>query len=122
MELFVLIFIPMVGVAVVLLLVWGAVKGPHGQKLANSLDRKIVEVKPLGAGSADFKSFGGAILGSLIAGPIGAVIGGTQGGSGRPRQRFAVRYSDGSIKIREFRVNSREYKELMKHVRWDDMK
>ena len=115
MELFFLIFCVILGVAIVLLLAWGAVKGSHGQELTNKLRKRIVETKLLGAGSPDYSSFIGAVLGGMIAGPIGAVIGGTQGGSGKPKQRFAVKYSDGSVEIKEVRVNSSEYKTLMKY-------
>lgn len=90
--------------------------------LVSRLGRKIVEVKLLGAGSTDYRSFGGAVVGGMVAGPIGAVIGGTQGGGGKQRQRFAVKYDDGSVVIREVRVNSREYNELMKYVDWEDIK
>lgn len=89
--------------------------------LTNRLGRKIVEVKLLGAGSTDYRSFGGAVVGGMVAGPIGAVIGGAHGGKGKQRQRFAVKYEDGSVVIKEVRVNSREYNELMKYVSWEDI-
>ena len=90
--------------------------------LTGRLGRKIVEVKLLGAGSTDYRSFGGAVVGGMVAGPIGAVIGGAHGGKGKQRQRFAVKYDDGSVEIKEVRVNSREYNQLMKYVNWDDIK
>lgn len=90
--------------------------------LASRLGRKIVEVKLLGAGSTDYRSFGGAVVGGMVAGPIGAVIGGAHGGKGKQRQRFAVKYDDGSVEIKEVRVNSREYNELMKYVDWEDIR
>ena len=90
--------------------------------LTSRLGRKIVEVKLLGAGSTDYRSFGGAVVGGMVAGPIGAIIGGTQGGGGKQRQRFAVKYDDGSVVIREVRVNSAEYNNLMKYVSWDEIK
>lgn len=92
------------------------------QALTNRLGRKIVEAKLLGAGSTDYRSFGGAVVGGMVAGPIGAVIGGAHGGKGKQRRRFAVRYDDGSVVIKEVRVNSREYNELMKYVSWDDIR
>ena len=122
MDLIMAICTPLLGVGIVLLMAWGAVKGSNGQALTDRLGRKIVEVKLLGAGSTDYRSVGGALLGGMVAGPIGAAIGGTQGGSGKQKQRFAVKYSDGSVEIKEVRVNSAEYKNLMKYVNWDDIK
>ena len=90
--------------------------------LASRLGRKIVEVKLLGAGSTDYRSFGGAVVGGVVAGSLGAVIGGTHGGGGKQKQRFAIKYDDGSVVIKEVRTNSREFNELMKYVDWDDIK
>ena len=90
--------------------------------LTSRLGRKIVEVKLLGAGSTDYRSFGGAVVGGMVAGPIGAVIGGAHGGKGKQRQRFAVKYDDGSVVIREVRVGSSEYNNLMKYVAWEDVR
>lgn len=90
--------------------------------LTSRLGRKIVEVKLLGAGSTDYRSFGGAVVGGMVAGPLGAVIGGAHGGKGKQRQRFAVKYDDGSVVIREVRVGSSEYNNLMKYVSWDEVK
>lgn len=122
MDLIMVIFVTMLGAGIVILMAWGAVKGSSGQALTEKLGRKIVEVKLLGAGSSDYRSAGGALLGGMVAGPLGAVIGGTHGGSGKQKQRFAVKYSDGSVAIKEVRVNSREYNELMKHVDWDEIR
>ena len=90
--------------------------------LTSRLGKKIVEVKLLGAGSTDYRSFGGAVVGGMVAGPIGAVIGGAHGGKGKQRQRFAVKYDDGSVVIREVRVGSSEYNNLMKYVSWEDVR
>lgn len=92
------------------------------EALTSRLGRKIIEVKLLGAGSTDYRSFGGAVVGGMVAGPIGAVIGGAHGGKGKQRQRFAVKYDDGSVVIKEVRVNSGEYNELMKYVSWDEIR
>lgn len=121
--------------AIVVSLIWYyAKKRPRNDKnfeerynermdaLTNRLGRKIVEVKLLGAGSTDYRSIGGAVVGGMVAGPLGAVIGGAHGGKGKQRQRFAVKYDDGSVVIKEVRVNSREYNELMKYVSWEDVR
>jgi len=99
--------------------------GGASQALTERLGRKIVEVKMLGAGSTEYKrsGVGGAIVGGMVAGPLGAMVGGTaSSGKGKQKQRFAVKYSDGSVEIKEVHVNSREYRELMKFVSWEDIR
>lgn len=127
LDLFMVFFLVAVFASFVCLLVWACFKKtPKSvdkfQTLADRLGRKIVEVKLLGAGSTDYRSVGGAVVGGMVAGPIGAVIGGAHGGKGKQRQRFAVRYDDGSVEIKEVRVNSAEYKELMRYVSWEDIR
>lgn len=90
--------------------------------LTGALGKSIVEVKPLGTGSTDYRSFGGAVVGGMVAGPLGAVIGGTQGGKGTQKLRFAIKYSDGSVKVKEVRPGSLEHNELMKYVSWEDIR
>ena len=84
----------------------------------------IVEVKLLDGGSVDFKrgGLGGAMVGGLVAGPLGAMVGATaHKGRGTQLQKFAVKYSDGHVVIKECHPNSWEYKDLMKYVKWEDM-
>ena len=134
-DLIVVFFLVSVFASIIGVLIWACLKkSPKSaekfredyndtvQALTSRLGRKIVEVKLLGAGSTDYRSFGGAVVGGMVAGPIGAVIGGAHGGGGKQRQRFAVKYSDGSVVIREVRVGSSEYNNLMKHVDWDNIK
>lgn len=131
LDLFLVFFLVLAFAGLVCALVWFCLKkSPKSaerfqektQELASTLGKEIVEVKLLGAGSADHRSVGGALVGGMVAGPLGAVIGGTQGGKGKQKQRFAVKYDDGSVEIKEVRVNSAEYKNLMKYVNWDDIR
>lgn len=84
----------------------------------------IVEVKYLGVGGTSQKrgGLGGALLGGFFAGPLGAVVGAAIPKNAEGLQRFAVKYADGRVKIKELHPNSWEYKELMKYVSWDDIK
>ena len=83
----------------------------------------IAEVKYLGAGrqTQSGGGLGGAIVGGMVAGPLGAVVGATAKKNDDQKQRFAVKYGDGRIEIKEVHPNSWEYKELMKHVKWEDL-
>lgn len=134
-DLIVIFFLVAVFTSIVGVLIWACLKkSPKStekfredyndtvQALTSRLGRKIVEVKLLGAGSTDYRSLGGAVVGGMVAGPIGAVIGGAHGGKGKQRQRFAVKYDDGSVVIREVRVGSSEYNNLMKYVSWEEIK
>lgn len=84
---------------------------------------QIVEVKYLGAGGMTQKrgGLGGAMLGGFFAGPLGAVVGAAIPKNGEEKQRFAVKYGDGRVEIKELHPNSWEYKELMKYVKWEDL-
>lgn len=60
---------------------------------------RIVEVKLLGGGSTVFR--------------MGIV--------GQQLQKFAIKYADGHVVIKEVYPNSGEYKKLMKYVKWEDI-
>jgi len=85
---------------------------------------RIVDVKYLGSGAATQKrgGLGGAVLGGMVAGPLGAVIGASSTKNAESLHRFAVKYGDGRVEIKELHSNSWEYKELMKNVKWEDIK
>ena len=86
--------------------------------------RRIVEVKLLGGGTTNYKrnGLGGAVVGAMVAGPVGALIGGTaSSGKGKQKQKFAVKYGDGSVSIVECDRRSRRYKELMGYVKWEEL-
>lgn len=84
---------------------------------------RIVEVKYLGTGKTTQKrgGLGGFLLGGLFGGPIGAVVGAAIPENGDALQRFAVKYADGRVVIKDLHPNSWEYKELVKYVKWEDL-
>lgn len=86
--------------------------------------KSIVEVKLMGGGSVKQKraGAGGFLLGGFLFGLPGAVAGSFIPDGTERLQRFAVRYGDGRVEVKECHPNSWEYKELMKHVKWEDLK
>lgn len=96
----------------------------EARRLAKQRAKTIVEVKMLGTGATSQKrgGLGGALLGGFVAGPVGAVVGATIPTNGEQKVRFAVKYGDGRVEVKELHPNSWEYKELMKHVKWEDLK
>lgn len=96
-------------------------------QLARELERKrkttIVEVKYLGTGAVTQKrgGLGGAMLGGFFAGPIGAVVGAVLPKNVEGLHRFAVRYANGRVEIKELHPNSWEYKKLIKMVKWEEL-
>lgn len=86
---------------------------------------KIAEVKLLSGGSTEFKRGGlkGALIGGFFGGGIGAAVGAvTRNGKAVDKQRFAVKYQDGHVEIKECDVGSQKYKTLMGYVKWEDIK
>lgn len=61
---------------------------------------RIVEVKQLSGGSTVFR--------------MGIV--------GQQLQKFAIKYADGHIVIKEVHPGTGEYKKLMKYINWDDIR
>ena len=80
--------------------------------------RKIVEVIPMGVSGRKDKCGGvkGAMLGAFLGGVPGAVVGAALPINSAVLHRFAVKYGDGKVVIRECMEGSSEYKALMKHV------
>lgn len=88
------------------------------------LARKIVEVKLLDGGSTQYKrgGLGGAALGGFIGGAPGAVVGAMMpSGKGVQKQKFAVKYANGEVAIRECTPGTKEHNELMKYVKWEEV-
>lgn len=86
--------------------------------------RSIVEVKIIGGGSTvtTTHGLGGAIVGGALFGVPGAIVGSVIPKGSEQKVRFAVKYGSGKVEIQEHHPNSWEYKELMKHVKWEDLK
>ena len=94
------------------------------QIAAEAEARRIVEVKLLEGGTIRHKRMGlkGALLGGLFGGPIGVLAGAlTPGSLEQQKQRFAVRYADGTIRILECYPGTRRHEELMKYVKWEEI-
>lgn len=84
----------------------------------------IVSVKYLGGGTVQEKKYGmkGAVIGGFFGGVPGAVVGSVlPSGKQRQKQKFAVKYSDGSVRIVECFQNSNTYRELIKRVAWEEL-
>lgn len=84
---------------------------------------QITEVKYLGPGATSQKRGGlkGAVVGGIFGGSVGAVVGASMLKNDKSLHCFAVKYGDGSVKIREVHPSSQEYKELMTYVKWEDI-
>ena len=83
------------------------------------LSHKIVEVIPLGVVGRKNKRGGakGALMGGFFGGVPGVAVGAAlPSGPSVPVYRFAVKYGDGKVVIRECMQGSSEYKALMKRV------
>ena len=84
----------------------------------------IVSVKYLGGGTVQEKKYGmkGILIGGFFGGVPGAVVGSVlPNGKQRQKQKFAVKYGDGSVRIVECWPNSNTYRELMKRVAWEEL-
>lgn len=84
---------------------------------------RIVEVKYLGTGEIRQKrgGLGGALLGGFFGGPIGAMVGAVLPKNIEGLQRFAVKYGDGRVVIKEVHTRTTEYKRLMSMVEWEEL-
>ena len=84
----------------------------------------IVSVKYLGGGTVQEKKYGmkGFLVGGFFGGVPGAVVGSVlPSGKQQQKQKFAVKYSDGSVRIVECFQNSNTYRELIKRVAWEEL-
>lgn len=85
---------------------------------------EIVSVKYLGGGTVQNKKYGmkGAMIGGFFGGVPGAVVGSVlPNGKQRQKEKFAVKYEDGSVRIVECWPNSNTYRELMKRMEWEEL-
>lgn len=90
----------------------------------DKLSRKIVEVKLLDGGSTTYKrgGLGGAAFGGFIGGAPGAIVGAVlPSGKGVQKQKFAVKYANGEVAVREYAPGTSEYNALMKYVKWEEI-
>jgi hypothetical protein len=96
----------------------------HRKEERRRYENSIVEVKIIGGGSTKNKThgLGGAIVGGALFGVPGAIVGSVIPKGTEQMVRFAVKYGSGKVVIKECHPNSWEYKELMKHVKWEDLK
>jgi hypothetical protein len=87
-------------------------------------EQTIVEVKMIGGGSSVHKRYGlgGAVVGGLLFNIPGAIVGAMIPKGSEQLQRFIVKYGDGHIETKDVHPNSREYKQLIKHVKLEDLK
>lgn len=84
----------------------------------------IVEVKLIGGGSVKEHKYGakGAVVGGLIAGVPGAIVGAAlPNGKQTQKQKFAVKYQDGHVKIEEHNPGTKRYNELIAYLKWEDI-
>jgi hypothetical protein len=82
------------------------------------ISRKIVEVIPMGVSGRKDECGGvkGAMLGAFLGGVPGAVVGAALPINSAVLHRFAVKYGNGEVIIRDCVQDSSEYKALMKRA------
>lgn len=84
----------------------------------------IAEVKLIGGGTVKNHKYGmkGAAVGGLIGGVPGAVVGAVMpNGKQTQKQKFAVKYQDGHIEIKECAPGTREYNNLIAYLGWENI-